>query len=47
MEATINLDALNKAERDKIEAILYKSLKLIPDETNEQALMLLRNFNED
>ena len=45
-EITVNLKALNKDERDKIEAIIYKSLKLIPDKTNEEAVMILRNFDD-
>jgi ribosomal protein S7 len=45
-EITINIRALGKGERDKIEAIIYKSLKLIPDKTNEEAVMILRNFDD-
>jgi len=45
-EITINLRALDKKIRDKIEELLDKQLEGVPDEVNEEALDVLRKFEE-
>lgn len=46
-QITINLRALDEEARLKIEMILEKQLGLVPDETNEDALDVIRLFKED
>lgn len=45
-QITLNLRGLSQEVRNKIEMLLDKQLNAVPDETNEKALDVLRNFNE-
>jgi hypothetical protein len=43
---TINLRALSEDVRNQIDNILDKQLNSVPDEMNEEALEILRNFEK-
>ena len=45
-EITISIRALTEESRKQIEKILDKQLELIPDETNQEAVYTLNQFNE-
>lgn len=45
-EITISLRALTEESRKQIEKILDKQLEIIPDETNQEAVYILNQFNE-
>lgn len=46
-EITINLRALDPISMAEIHKILFEQNKLVPDETNEEALEIIRNFKEE
>ncbi len=46
-EITINLRALEGDTRLKLEILLDTQLNGIPDDVNEEALEILRNFDEE